>query len=726
MTQPTLILLPGVYPFSSSFLMTCDFEPKALRCIRRWRMLAVSAILIVAIGSVSSGQQPVVDLIREDFSRFPDGMLSAPVGYQNPAIQEYHYLAHRGTPLQPWSNVFCYLDAWKAGTNDGKHFLEQVLAPGQNRMAPKLLMPIFLTGDSEWSDYSVEVSVQPSSTEELAGVVFRYHTNRHHYVFGMQGGDTVRLTLKQPLDESFRVASFREIASSRFEYDSAHAYRLRVENEGDEIRCFVDDKLLIRAADGEIKRGKVGFGANIPAKFSDFQVRVQESTKKGIDERIRNRERELTTLQAMNPKPKLWKKFETPEYGAGRNVRFGDLDGDGMVDLLIGQNIPKTDSDAAVELSCVTAVTLNGTVLWQIGKPDPTRGLLTSDTPFQIHDVDGDGRNEVVLARERKLQILEGHSGQLKKFIEVPKVESYPSVPQKVPDNWPTDVSSGDSIAFANFSGNADATDIVLKDRYWNFWVFNNSLKLLWKGQGMLGHYPYVVPGKQGSRDQLATGYALWNADGKQLWSVDDQMRDHADGIVVADLSGDSTALPLAYYACSDDGVLIVDMNGIIRKQIRLGHAQTSAIGKFREDVPGLQYMCINFWKNPGIVTLLTNDGQILEQEEPIHSGSPMLPVNWRGDGIEFVLLSGNVNEGGMIDGHLRRVVMFPDDGHPDLCAAALDLTGDVRDEIVLWDTQRVWIYTQDRAFEGDKIYAPVRNPSYNDSNYRTSISVPQ
>jgi len=44
-----------------------------------------------------------------------------------------------------------------------------------------------------------------------------------------------------------------------------------------------------------------------------------------------------------------------------------------------------------------------------------------------------------------------------------------------------------------------------------------------------------------------------------------------------------------------------------------------------------------------------------------------MLPVNWRGNGQEFVLLSGNVREGGMIDGHLRRVVMFPDDGHPDL-----------------------------------------------------------
>ena len=50
-----------------------------------------------------------------------------------------------------------------------------------------------------------------------------------------------------------------------------------------------------------------------------------------------------------------------------------------------------------------------------------------------------------------------------------------------------------------------------------------------------------------------------------------------------------------------------------------------------------------------------------------IPGSSHLEPVNWRGDGQEFALLSGNVREGGMIDGNLRRVVMFPDDGHPDL-----------------------------------------------------------
>jgi rhamnogalacturonan endolyase len=86
--------------------------------------------------------------------------------------------------------------------------------------------------------------------------------------------------------------------------------------------------------------------------------------------------------------------------------------------------------------------------------------------------------------------------------------------------------------------------------------------------------------------------------------------------------------------------------------------------------------------------------------------------VNWRGDGQELVLLSGNAREGGMVDGQLRRVVMFPDVGHPDLAAAVLDLTGDARDEVVLWDTDRVWIYTQDGPPPAGRVTRPCATPT--------------
>jgi len=289
----------------------------------------------------------------------------------------------------------------------------------------------------------------------------------------------------------------------------------------------------------------------------------------------------------------------------------------------------------------------------------------------------------------------------------------------------PYKLNHGDSIAFFDLAGRGRRQEILIKDRYRNFWVYDNTLKLLWHGSGQTGHYPYPFDVDGDGREEILIGYALWSPEGKLLWSRDADFRDHADGIAMGNFSGDAKAPPRVYACGSDEGYIVLDKDGNTLRHVRIGHAQSPSIAKYRPDVPGLQLMTINYWRNPGIISLFDSDGNLLLQGEPIHSGSPILPVNWRGDGQEFAMLSGNVREGGMIDGFLRRVVMFPDDGHPDLAFYVADLTGDARDEVVLWDTQQVWIYTQDRPFRGKKIYAPRRNPDYNESNYRATVSLP-
>lgn len=52
-------------------------------------------------------------------------------------------------------------------------------------------------------------------------------------------------------------------------------------------------------------------------------------------------------------------------------------------------------------------------------------------------------------------------------------------------------------------------------------------------------------------------------------------------------------------------------------------------------------------------------------------------------------------------------------------------MTGDARDELILWDPESIWIYTQDRPFQGEKVYKPERQPAYNESNYATAYSRP-
>ena len=673
-----------------------------------------SAVRLVVLSLILAAGVSAGELFRDDFSRYPPRVFASPVKELTNAIHEYHYLAHRGVSLEPWANAMIHDDAWAGGDEDGKTYVEMHVINEQSGHFNSTL----IAGDPEWSDYTVECKVRPLLMEDTAGIVFRYHTNRHHYAFLLEDGKKAGLYLRLPTETKMRAGRWRTLGSAAFIYEPSRYYTLKVENEGPKMRAFIDGKLVLEASDGEILKGKAGILANVPTRFTDFRVSAADAAERDIQARIAKREQELARLRAENPKPKLWKKFDIANYGAGRNVRFGDLDGDGVLDMLIAQNIPRVGGDGFDHISCLTAVTLDGKVLWQSGRPDPRNGLLTNDTPFQIHDIDGDGRNEVVLVRDFKIEFLEGATGKLKKFAWMPKATG--DVKQR-----PYELESGDSLAFLNLSRDKARREILIKDRYRTFWVFNNKLDLLWQGQGLTGHYPYPLDINGDGRDEFAIGYALWDHTGRQLWSRDRDLRDHADGIVMGNFSGDPNAPPRVYACGSDEGFILFDRDGKLLKHVRIGHAQSPSIAKFRPDVPGLQLITVNYWKNPGIVTLFDWDGNLLAQDEPIHTGSPLLPVNWRGDGQEFALLSGNVREGGLIDGHLRRVVMFPDDGHPDLAAYTADLTGDPRDEIVLWDQERVWIYTQDRPFTGQKIYKPERSPDYNESNYRTTVSLP-
>ncbi len=670
------------------------------------------ACLCALLPTVALGAQ----LFSDDFSRFPPGWFSQPMGQLNGAIQEYHYLPHRGVPTAPWENAIVHQDAWLASDEDGRPYVEQHMIANADRI--DWYQPLFVTGDPAWHSYTLEAEVRPLNLVASAGLAFRYHTNRHFYYFAVRDGKEAVLRLRLPIDDKLRTGKWRELGVAPFRYDTTRYYKFKIENDGPKIRAYIDGQLILEATDNEITAGRIGLSATMPARFRDVKVTASDATIAGIRSTIAKREAELKQLRAGNPQPKLWKKFATPKFGAGRNLRFGDLDGDGQTDVLVVQNIPRVRGDAFDAISCLTAVTLDGKVLWQKGRPDARNGLLTNDTPVQIHDVDGDGKNEVVLVRDFKLQILEGRTGEPRASVNMPAMDA--GLQER-----PYQLHSGDSITFVNLTGGKTASEILIKDRYKSFWIYDKNLKPLWSGNGQTGHYPYPIDLNGDGKQEFAIGYSLWTPEGKQLWSHDTDIKDHADGVVVGNFTGDPQAAPRVYACGSDEGFMMWDINGKPLKHLHIGHAQSPSIGKYRMDVPGLQLMTINFWRNPGIISLFDADGNLLQQDEPIHSASPIAPVNWRGDGQEFAMLSANIKEGGLIDGQLRRVVMFPDDGHPDLAYTVLNLTGDERDEIVVWDTNQVWIYTQDRPFTGKKIYAPLRNPEYNESNYRTNVSLP-
>jgi hypothetical protein len=657
-------------------------------------------------------------LLQDDFSKLPARWLTYPMATQNAAIQENNWIEARAHRFGIWSNGVADQDAW---------LVSMEMATGKPYMMqhwwhpPHGVSAVLIAGENEWADYTYQARVRPLGFDGVAGIAFRYQNNLQYYVLGLTGGDTVQINVQHLLTEKLGLPNWETVASAPFNYNTQEYYLLKVENQGPNIRAYINGNQVLEVSDAKYAAGKIGLSANIPARFQDVRVEASPPVKQDISMRIHQRNGQLAKLQAENPKPRLWRKFSVEGFGAASNCRFSDLDGDGEMEMLIAQNIQTVSGDAFDEISCLTAVKLDGKVLWQVGKPNPANALLTNDNPFQIHDVDGDGHNEVVTVRDFQIQILDGRTGKIKKWAWMPQA---PKLPEKPASGMrPYELEVGDSLFFVNVSGNRNRQEILVKDRYQYFWIYNNKLELLWKGEGQTGHCPYVFD--VDGYDRIMMGYSMWDHTGTKLWSHDTDLYDHADSIAVVNLAGNPREEPRVFSTGSDEGFLMFSYDGQIMKHLRLGHAQCSSVGKYRIDLPGLQFMMITFHGNVGVMALFDREGNILQTAELIHNGSKLVPVNWRGDGEEFVLLSSDAKYGGMINGRFERAVMFPDDGHPVLTSFALDLTGDGRDEVVTWDEKSVWIYTQDGSFKGSKMYAPVRNPLYNMSNYSCIVSKP-
>ncbi|MBN1670596.1 MAG: hypothetical protein JXR37_06165 [Kiritimatiellae bacterium] len=642
-------------------------------------------------------------LIRDDFSDLPVG----PLTIDNTATGEYHFQPFQAD-VSRWYPAVNRAE-WLVLEKEGRH---RLLAAHTSGKAPRrTAAPTLVAGSPDWRDYTAAIQVQPLKPGGFAGLAFRYESSRVHYRFVLENGQEAKLVYAEHGTEEV-------LAKAKFSYSCDRTYALRVRVTGGVMKACIDGRHVLEAKDARLARGRVALIAHVPAFFDRVEVTTTKAAQAAFVRTRRKAERHLDALRERGPKPALWRRIGLHDFGAGRQIRWGDLTGDGRLDFVMAQGIrPSRD---AYPITCLTAVSLAGDVLWQVGEPRRNSDVLTADLPFQIYDIDGDGANEVLCAWEFEFVVLDGRTGAVKARMPMPVAPNGQASFGRNEAYF--DRVMCDSIIVANFRGLDRPSDFVIKDRYHHVWAYDNAFNPLWTVPCRTGHFaqPYDFDGD--GRDELIVGYTLIGPDGEVRWSKD--WGDHTDEIVIGRFDPARRDVQIGW-VCGDEGFNILSPKGRALHRDHLGHAQRVSAAKFRRDLPGLQFYVVTYWGNPGIISLHDCTGSRLFAFEPTATGSILNPVNWTGEGTELALMSASVRHGGMLDGHGRRVVLFPDDGHPELACESIDLTGDARDEIAVWDREQLWIYTQDRPFEGKAVYRPRRFPHYNASNYRGETSLP-
>ncbi|MBQ7678225.1 MAG: hypothetical protein IJT34_00050, partial [Butyrivibrio sp.] len=660
-------------------------------------------------------------LAREDFSDFAIGEF--PYDRDHTATGEYHLIREPGYSGR-WVDQVCNYTwngtgpSWIITELDGRHYMEAMRLE-KNR--PHRIFPTLQTGEPDWVDYEVSVTVRRLSTKGIAGVCFAMNDSIDTLVFDLRDRDTAELVYRHK--EELQV-----LAQAAFVHDADHSYRLSVQLAGSRVTASVNGREVLNSETPLAARGgRIGITADCPTRFSEVEVSCEDAAMGRMEARRREREDRERTIQAAHPAMKLWKQIDLGNFGTSRQLRFGHLTGTDEWHIVLAQMQKRVARDDYGFISCMTAIDLEGRILWQWGEPSEDTqvlGKVSADMPFQVVDIDGDGADEVIVGRDFRIQILDGRTGAVRKEVPTPLSDDDDASLIGVRyQTYAFDRINPDGIRICNFRGKERPSDILIKDRYCRIYALDENLQLLWKyvSPKNTGHCPLPVDVNGDGRDELLVGYTLLSADGQELWTYPIEV-DHTDEIVAGRFRGDGRG----YFACvsGTQGFFIGDMHGHIVARDYIGHAQRVSVANYCPERPGFEIAVTNFWGHQGVIYLYDSDGHELWEMENERNGNILAPVNWDGNGSELILTNADPARGGLLDGTGTRAVVFPDDGHPTLCCESIDLCGDERNELVVWDTHRLWIYTQADA-PRPQTYHPVQFPHYNASNYRGEYSYP-
>jgi hypothetical protein len=385
------------------------------------------------------------------------------------------------------------------------------------------------------------------------------------------------------------------------------------------------------------------------------------------------------------PTVKPWKIVPLdPEYG-GQWVVAADLDADGEVEFVSSENHNVGDVHYT---STAVAHNLDGTVIWRWGDPAIGRKNWHHDVACQIHDWDGDGKAEVILATQGAIVELDGQTGQEKRRIRIPD-------------------DATDCIAFADLAGRGRPGDILVKDRYHNIYAYGYWGELLWHvtdpGGCRTAHQPRPIDLDADGRDEIAAGFAMLNADGSVRWTFNssrvDENRGHLDCMRLVRRGNTPEETRLVLTLCGANGIAMIDGNGdVIWEQVG-SHFESIDIGRVIAERPGPQIL-VDIDHQPlgkAPLWLMDEGGALLGRINTDYARHHHL-LDWTGDGLDEMF---NAHSGAVYSSKGRRIATLAAPSATDGSERSLlvgDFTGDGIADVSLVTTTALYVFKNENG----------------------------
>lgn len=372
----------------------------------------------------------------------------------------------------------------------------------------------------------------------------------------------------------------------------------------------------------------------------------------------------------------LIKHIDVSAAGCGCQLRMGDLNGDGRLDFVMVQPNSGTD-DRYFPHSVVaaTAYSIDGELLWQIGKPCYEDIEYSADVPAQIYDVDRDGNNEFLCVVSGEFRIYDGMTGELKRSFPLP------------------DESAHDCIAFADLEGVGYAKNIILKNRFHQIWALDKNFNTLWTYKGNVGRYPIICDLNGDGRDEIIAGNVVFDSDGNVLWELEGS--DFPASVCVGDLNMSGKLTIVA----SGEKTNIYDENGAIKQSLRSGvYTDNIIMGNIRPDIFGSEIAGYfaetdeDGYNNGLFMTDYHGNTLFKEKRTETTEFSHIDTIyNFDGSKTEYIIMSSDCENGiNILDGYMNPLYHIPAIG-AIYCA---DILSDGISRVLVYDGQSVDIYS--------------------------------